>query len=399
MNRLTRKLSNTRAAGWIAAASAAFVVLSTGLTAFAWPGPSHDREAAQRILAVTRGDLSDKALAAVADQLDPAARALARRHDPGLAPAVWGGVEGWSNLSISGRPNLGFDPFDPNEIRLINSAIPALASAITAARPFTIDMASAARKPAVRCLTLAIYYEAALEPRAGQEAVAQVVLNRVRDPNFPNTVCGVVFQGADLNTGCQFSFTCLGDMARPPVAWAWKQAEDVAEKALNGYVATQVGTATFYHADYVMPYWSPSLTKLNQIGRHIFYRWRGRPGEAGAFTQRYRGAEPYIDEARYRRPRVAPQLQLVQANSVTITAEDGGGTRVIASLGGRRKPTKDDIARINAQLGAYEEGLPGGAPKPAPRPAPAGVTSMDVTEVGKPAPKAPAAEPGSKPDA
>ena len=394
---MSRKLSSARAAGFVAAASAAFVVLATGLTAFAWPGPAHDREVVQRIVSVTRGDLSDEALQAVASQLDPAARALARRHDPGLAPAMWGAVEGWSNLSISGRPNLGFNPLDPEEAQRINAAIPSLAAAITAAKPFAIDFRSPARKPAVRCLALAIYYEAALEPRAGQEAVAQVVLNRVRDPNFPNTVCGVVFQGADLSTGCQFSFTCLGDMARPPAAWAWKNAEDVAEKALNGYVAPQVGTATFYHADYVMPYWSPNLTKLNQIGRHIFYRWRGRAGEAGAFTQRYRGAEPFIDEARYRRPRVVPELQLVKANSVTITAEDGEGTRVITTLGGRRKPTKDDIARINASLGAYEQAMPGAPPKAPPRPAPTGVTTMDVTEIGKPAPKAPVADPAGKP--
>jgi spore germination cell wall hydrolase CwlJ-like protein len=389
---IVRNLSSARVAGLVAACASALVVLGSGLAAVAWPGAG--REAAERITAVTGGDLSERSFQAFVARMDPAALAVARRQDPFVKDPAWGGVEGWDNLSLEGRGDLGFNPLDAEEARRLNDAIPALAAAVTAARPFVLQVGTTERQRAKRCLSLAIYYEAALEPRNGQEAVAQVILNRVRDPNFPNSVCGVVFQGAELTTSCQFSFTCDGSMARAPVAWAWKQAEDVAEKALNGYVSPTVGTATFYHADYVLPYWSPSLIKLEQIGRHIFYRWRGAAGEVRSFVQRYRGLEPVIDEARYRRPKVQPTLQLVKANSVTIEAEDGGSrvvTTLAPSLGGRRRPTKEDIDRINSQLGAFEQKMPAAVAKPAP----AGVASMDVVEVGKPAPKASASAPAA----
>ncbi len=118
-----------------------------------------------------------------------------------------------------------------------------------------------------------------------------MVLNRMRHPLFPHSVCGVVFQGAALETGCQFSFTCGGDMAQAPVAWAWKRAKAVAERALNGHVATAVGTATHYHTDYVSPYWASSVAKITQIGAHIFYRWAGDLGRPAAFQQDYAGSE------------------------------------------------------------------------------------------------------------
>lgn len=144
----------------------------------------------------------------------------------------------------------------------------------------------------LQCLTQAVYYEAGSEGAAGEAAVAQVVLNRVRHPAYPNTVCGVIFQGASRATGCQFTFACDGSLARKPSEAGWQRAENVAASALAGYVYAPVGWATHYHADYVVPYWSATLLKVAQIGHHIFYRWDGASGGASAFRARYAGAEP-----------------------------------------------------------------------------------------------------------
>jgi Cell Wall Hydrolase len=145
---------------------------------------------------------------------------------------------------------------------------------------------------AAECLTAAVYYEARSEPIDGQRAVAQVVLNRVRDRAFPHSVCGVVYQGAERRTGCQFSFTCDGSMAyrRDPAAWA--RAAAVAAAALAGNVYAPVGSATFYHANYVMPWWAGSLTRIGSVGAHIFYRWRGAMERALSFRAEYAGVEP-----------------------------------------------------------------------------------------------------------
>ena len=146
---------------------------------------------------------------------------------------------------------------------------------------------------ALQCLTAAIYYEAAMEPDAGQQAVAQVVLNRVMHPSYPNTVCGVVYQGSERATGCQFTFSCDGAMARAPSAIYWARARRVAERALAGYVYRPVGTATHYHTTEVSPYWAPSLDYIGTIGAHRFYRWQGAAGRSLAFNARYLGGEPF----------------------------------------------------------------------------------------------------------
>ena len=131
------------------------------------------------------------------------------------------------------------------------------------------------------CLASAALYEAGND-RSGQRAVAQVVLNRVRHRAYPATVCGVVFQGSERRTGCQFTFTCDGSLSRKYPDAMWDGAYAVADEALNGFVDDRVGTATHYHADYVLPYWASSLDKLATIDRHIFYRFRGEPGRARA---------------------------------------------------------------------------------------------------------------------
>ena len=160
-----------------------------------------------------------------------------------------------------------------------------------AARPFLVGTSSPALPSAVECLTTAIYYEAATEPLDGQRAVAQVVLNRLRNPSFPHSVCGVVFQGSERTTGCQFSFACDGAMARRPIPAIWVRARQVAAAALGGYVFAGVGLATHYHANYVLPRWASTLDKVSTIGVHIFYRWRGPWGQPSAFVERYSGSE------------------------------------------------------------------------------------------------------------
>ncbi len=163
-----------------------------------------------------------------------------------------------------------------------------------AAPPFVLRTASLAeRKQAVNCLAAAVYFEAGTEPLEGQRAVAQVVLNRVRDPKFPASICGVVFQRtARRHAVCQFSFVCDGSFRRrPPGAAQLTHARVVAEQALAGRVAPEVGTATHYHASYVHPSWGQRLVKVDQIGRHIFYRRSGEAGAPAALTKPYAGGE------------------------------------------------------------------------------------------------------------
>ena len=134
-----------------------------------------------------------------------------------------------------------------------------------------------AQTRALKCLTDAIYYEAANEPDVGQRAVAQVILNRMRHPTYPNSVCGVIYQGSERATGCQFSYSCDGSMLRIPARASWLRAQGVAADALAGYVYAPVGMATHYHATYVRPRWAARLKKMDTIGTHIFYKLR--PGQ------------------------------------------------------------------------------------------------------------------------
>jgi hypothetical protein len=126
------------------------------------------------------------------------------------------------------------------------------------------------------CLTQAVYYEARGEGVDGMRAVAQVILNRVRHPAYPKTICGVVYQGAYQRTSCQFSFVCNGAMGAPIESWAWRRAKKVADAALGGYVMTAVGTSTSFHTTGVKPGWGRTMDKVAQIGSHIFYQFRGR---------------------------------------------------------------------------------------------------------------------------
>ncbi|MFC4290871.1 cell wall hydrolase [Sphingorhabdus arenilitoris] len=161
------------------------------------------------------------------------------------------------------------------------------------AQPFVMNAASADYARALKCLTDAIYYEAASESDSGQRAVAQVIINRMRHPTYPNNICGVVYQGSERRTGCQFSYSCDGSMARIPSRSHWLRAGRVAASALAGYVHRPVGMATHYHTVNIYPYWAPSLHFIGTIGMHRFYRWKGSAGRPSAFFRSYAGNEPF----------------------------------------------------------------------------------------------------------
>ena len=149
-----------------------------------------------------------------------------------------------------------------------------------------------AQTRAQSCLAQAIWYEAASESEAGQRAVAQVVLNRVKHPSWPSSVCGVVYQGSNRSTGCQFTFTCDGSLRRKAGGRSWDRAQAIAGEALSGSVYEPIGYATHYHTLWVNPYWASSLDHVGTIGAHRFYRNRGAGGRSGAFNQSYAGVEP-----------------------------------------------------------------------------------------------------------
>ncbi|HKX21828.1 MAG TPA: cell wall hydrolase [Rhizorhapis sp.] len=215
-----------------------------------------------------------------------------------------------------------------------NERLPFSKAKVIAAAPFSVARApEAERQNAELCMTQAIYYEAGFEPLAGKRAVAQTVLNRLRHPAFPHSVCGVVYEGARQPV-CQFSFTCDGALARKPEPGAWAEARQVARAALNGYVEKSVGLATHYHANYVLPRWAPELAKITQIGAHIFYRWPGGWGMPRAFAQAYSGVEavPLFDAPAIAEPQI--DYPAVAALPERRTENDVGG-RVDVSKGWR----------------------------------------------------------------
>jgi spore germination cell wall hydrolase CwlJ-like protein len=157
------------------------------------------------------------------------------------------------------------------EARAFNARIPFVAGRMQPADPFRFHGTPAAREQAVQCLATAALYEAGGDP-LGQKAVIQVVLNRARLPRYPGTICGVVYQGSALATGCQFSFTCDGSQVRRPEHAGWEAARKAARRAIGGYVFAPVGRATHYHTDWMVPYWIGSLDKIARIHSHLFYR-------------------------------------------------------------------------------------------------------------------------------
>jgi spore germination cell wall hydrolase CwlJ-like protein len=213
-------------------------------------------------------------------------------------PASDSAAEPPPNAATAGSVRLALPPPDllrpltPEEAQAENAERPFSDRPDSAAAAFRLSADEISKLRAIECLTQAVYYEAASEGVDGGRAVAQVVLNRMRHPAYPASVCGVVYQGSERATGCQFTFTCDGSLARTPAQSLWSQARRIAAEALAGKVFAPVGHSTHYHADYVLPYWADSLDKMVQIGRHIFYRLKGGLGSPAAFRQRYAGAEP-----------------------------------------------------------------------------------------------------------
>lgn len=175
------------------------------------------------------------------------------------------------------------------------AAVAALIAAepgVVAAPPFSlVHVPAPDRARALQCLADAVYYEAGGEPEDGQRAVAQVVLNRVRHPAFPATVCGVVYQGSE-RAGCQFSFACDGALAHIPSRGGWTRAAQIAAAALTGDVYAPVGLATHYHSYAVTPAWNRAMVMTGAVGAHLFHRWPGYWGTSAAFRQVYAGGEP-----------------------------------------------------------------------------------------------------------
>lgn len=135
--------------------------------------------------------------------------------------------------------------------------------------------AGAHTKKQSKCLADAIYFEARSESEKGQIAVAQVVLNRLKNPTYPNSICGVVYQNKHKRNRCQFSFACDGIRERISDQKSWKEATDLAKRVLaddRTLYLSDIGASTHYHATYVRPGWARRMTKMEKVGRHIFYR-------------------------------------------------------------------------------------------------------------------------------
>jgi spore germination cell wall hydrolase CwlJ-like protein len=200
-----------------------------------------DHSRAARIAQAAGGGFSETMLQREMDRMDPAALQLARAHDDLAADGGRDSAQAWP---------AGFDE------RL---AAGRHASALDSARQLD-------------CLTQAVYFEARGETPRGQAAVAQVVMNRVKNPSFPKTVCGVVFQGA-ASRGCQFSFACDGSMRRGRETGAWDRARHIAERTLSGVRLADIGAATHFHTLSVQPAWGPQMLRVAQVGLHVFYRF------------------------------------------------------------------------------------------------------------------------------
>lgn len=226
-----------------------------------------------------------------------------------------------------------------DDAKLRNAAIPLSGLPVEQANPFFMAQRTGTdAERALLCMTQAVYFEAGFEPESGKRAVAQVVLNRMRHPSYPNSVCGVIYEGSNRRV-CQFSFTCDGSLRRIPAAGAWQSARAVAIAALAGHVEASVGTATHYHADYVLPNWAFKLAKITKIGAHIFYRFPGKWGGTSTLRNVYAGHEVIpslkqslsdeIEMAELAAGQDALQIPTGAAESVDITdrraANDIGG--------------------------------------------------------------------------
>lgn len=239
----------------------------------------------------------------------------------------------------------------PDQARTSNLAVPIIPGGAKVAPPFIYGGRLQDRTSAQTCLAVAAYYEAG-DDAVGEQAVAQVILNRLRHPAFPKTVCGVVFQGAERKTGCQFTFICDGSLSRSPPSAAWKRAQEIAGSALSGAVVRSVGLATYYHADWVVPYWRDSLDKIAVVHGQIFYRWRGRWGRLPAFAGR--ASSPEV---------LDPRIVSLAASPMVSDDSDGPARTSLSIVGVPRAALKGAIVRVkDDDAGQYVLQLASSAP-------------------------------------
>lgn len=227
----------------------------------------------------------------------------------------------------------------------INAARPFSSAPLVAAKPFGYRGTGPDRERARDCLATAAFYEAGTD-MAGQLSVMQVVLNRVRHPAFPKSVCGVVFQGAERATGCQFSFTCDGSMSRrAPTPAMWREAVARADAMLIGKVDPSVGLATHYHTDWVLPVWSESLDKIARVGTHLFFRWPGWWGSSAPFSMRS------VEQVE---PQIAQMTPLSAAHAPVLAVGTSGSDADVTLKGGhadRGAPSTPDPAQRFVESG------------------------------------------------
>jgi spore germination cell wall hydrolase CwlJ-like protein len=219
-----------------------------------------------------------------ANGLTPGALAIAQRHDP----FTISGAEQRDRQSADFAARL--EQSDPSPMGATAASLmlrpelsPDGGSLASRFRFASIGALDGARD--LDCLTQAVYYEARGESPRGQAAVAQVVLNRVKHPSFPKTICAVVFQGAGLGkSDCQFSFVCDGSMRQRLDTDAWDKAQHVAARALSGAVIAEIGNATHFHATRLGPQWGDGLIKVATVGLHVFYKFGHRHPDFQAQT-------------------------------------------------------------------------------------------------------------------
>jgi len=301
---------------------------------------SHARVA--RVAAAAAQGYSEAALQTEAQGMSPGALAIAQRHDPmdgaGSEQRDYQAAQFATRLEHRADAD-GFKAGQIGGGLIRTSFVAAPVAAAIGAPPLRMSDANplaAARE--LDCLAAAVYYEARGEGKAGQAAVAQVVLNRMRHPAYPHSICGVVYQGAQAHS-CQFSFACDGSMRRGKEAGAWREARAVAARALGGYVMAAVGAATSFHTTGVSPGWS--MMRVAQIGSHVFYGGRSRPSLMKAVYT------PSPETA----PRAEPRPQLILASAVSVEPQklgmggpSGAPTEPASAPKGEMKPIADKPA-------------------------------------------------------
>lgn len=353
-------------ADWRALTAAAVLGSTVGLAlggaymAGGMAGAASDHARAARLAAGAADGYSEQALQDAAARMDPGVLRVARRHDP-FTVAGAAERDRQSAILVARLERGTGEASRPPILRASLNPTPIPAA------PFRLGGALEASRD-MECLTQAVYYEARGETPAGQAAVAQVVLNRVRHPAFPKTVCGVVFQGANSRV-CQFSFACNGAMRARVEPAAWRRAERVAHRALSGEVMADVGRATHFHTTAVAPAWGPRLTRVTQVGVHVFYRFGRDPAPSRMLASAHEITPEQTDAPVYARvgeTAMDPRARVEGDSDIRLTS----ATLIPAPVGplgmaGSAEAPKEPAAAPKVSPQPEGEIVKTGAPKPA----------------------------------